>query len=99
MHRDTLDDTSVVNEDVNLTYLSVDLLNKSLYCVLVGNVANVTVNVLDTLCLVVSKTLLKGSLVNVVKDNVLNACCNKSLSNVETNTVRSTGNPSILSFK
>ena len=40
-----------------------------------------------------------GKLVDVIKDDVLNACSHESLGNVKTNTVRSAGNPGILALK
>ena len=98
MHGDTLDDTCVVHQNVNLTYLCVNLLYECLHGILVGYVANVALHVLDASLLVVVQTTLQGSLVDVVEDNGLCTCCNKSLSNVEANTIGSAGNPGVLSL-
>ena len=87
MHRDALDDTSIVHEDVNLTYLSMNLLNESLHSVLICHVANIALHILDASLLVVSKTTFKSSLVDVIENDGLDASPNKCLCNVETNTV------------
>ena len=98
MHRDTLDDTSVVHEDIDVTYLSVDLLYECLHSVLVSYVANVTLHILDASLFVVCQTALQRCVVDVVEDDGFDACSYESLSNVETNTLRSTGNPGVLTL-
>ena len=86
VHRDALDDTCVVYQDVDLTHLGVNLLNQLLYLLLVRHVTYIAVYVLDAVLLVVGKTLLECSLVDVVEDDVLNAGSYESSGNVETDT-------------
>ena len=98
MHRDALDDTCVVYQNINLTNLCMNLLNGCLYSILVSYVADITLYVCNTCLLVVVQATLQSSIVNVVEDDVLNTCCNESLSNVETNTIRCAGNPGVLTL-
>ena len=99
MHRNTLNDTSIVYKDVYLPNLCVNLLNKSLYAFLVSYIAYITLDILYASSLVVVKTALECSLVDVVENNHVCTCFNKCLSNIETDTVRSTSDPSVLTFK
>ena len=99
MHRNALDDTGVVYQDVDIADLSVDFLHKFLYSNLVCNVANIALHVLDASLLVVGKATLKSSLVDVVEDDGLCTSSHKRFSNVETNAIRGTCNPGILAFE
>ncbi len=99
MHGNALDDAGVVHQDVNLSYLLVDGLHKSLHVVFLGDVAHVALHVLDAGLLVVGQSALQCCLVDVVEDDVLGACSHKGLGDVETDTVAGTGNPGILAFK
>ena len=76
-----------------------NLLNEGLYAHLIGNVADVTVNVLDTCCLVVVETSLESCLIDVIENDVFDTGCDKCFCNVETDTVRCAGNPGVLSFE
>ena len=98
MHGDALDDTCVVHKDVNLSHLLVYFFYECLHSVFVGHVAHIALHVLYASLFVVGKSALQGSLVNVVEDNGFDASLYKSLGNVEADTVRSTGNPGILTF-
>ena len=62
VHGDALDDTSVVDEDVNLTNLLMDGLHKGLYCIFVGHVADIALHIADASFLVVVKATLQGCL-------------------------------------
>ena len=99
MHGNTLDDAGVVNQNIYLTHLLVNFLNQRLDVVFLGHVAHITLHVLDASLLVVSQTTLQGSLVDVVKDNCFDTCCNECLRNVEANAIRSACNPRILTFQ
>ena len=98
MHGDALDDAGVVDQDVDLSYLLVDLLHECLHVVFLRDVAHVALHVLDASLFVVVQTTLQGCLVDVVEDDVLNTCCNKRLCDVEANAVRGAGNPGVLAF-
>ena len=87
MHRDALDYTSVVDEDVYLSYFLVYLLYESLDSHLVCHVAYIALDILYSCCLVVVKTALQSCLVDVVEDNGLNAGFYKSLGDIETDAV------------
>ena len=99
VHRDTLDDTSVVYQNINLTNLSVNLLHECLHGHFVSHVTNIALHILDASLFVVVQTTLQSSLVDVVENNVLNTCCNKSLSNVEANSVGCASDPGVFSFQ
>ena len=64
-----------------------------------GNVADISLDILDTFCLVVSETTLESLLVDIIEDDVLYSGCNECFSNVETNSVRCAGNPGVFAFK
>ena len=98
MHGDTLDDTCIVNENVDIAHLRVDLLNERLYSVLIGYVTYITLHVLDASLLIVSQTTLQRLFVDVVEDG-LDTCGYESLGDVETNSVRGTSDPGVLTFQ
>ena len=98
-HRDALDDTCVVHEDVNLTHLLVDLLHESLHSVLVRHVTDIALHVLDAGLLIVGQTASEELLINVVKDDCLDACSHESLGDVETDTIGCASDPGVLSFQ
>ena len=99
MHRDTLDDTSVVDEDIDVTNLLMDSFYESLYSILVSNVTYIAVHVFDASLFIVSESALESSLVDVIEDNVLHASSHESLGDVEANTVRCACNPRIFTLK
>ena len=99
MHRDALNDTCIVHEDINLTHLFMNLLHEGLHGILVRNVAHVTLHVLDTSLFVVVQATLQGSLIDVVENNGLDTSAYKSLGDVETDTIGSACYPGILSLK
>ena len=82
-----------------MAYLGVDFFHKLLYGHLIGDVADIAVDIGDAGLLVVCQTALQGCLIDIIENDVLNTCGYKSLCNVESNTVRSTGNPGIFAFK
>ena len=63
-----------------------------------GYIAYIAFNVVDTSLFIIVETALQSSFVNVVEDDGFDASSNKCLSNVETNTVRCTSNPSVLTL-
>ena len=99
VHRDTFDDAGIVHKDVDVTHLGVDFLNHLFHLVFFRNIANIAVHVSDTCVSIVLQTAGKELLVDVVEDNVLDTCCNKSFSNVEANAVRRTGDEGVLTFQ
>ncbi len=98
MHGNALDNTGIVDQNVNLAYLLMDFVDQVFDGIFVGDITDIALDVLDACLLVVVQTALKGSLVNVVKDNGLGTSSYESLGDVETNTVGSAGNPGVLSF-
>ena len=52
MHRYTLDDAGVINENIDLSYLLMNTLHKSLDGVLVRHVAYIAVRVVNALCMI-----------------------------------------------
>ena len=99
MHGDALDDTGVVDEDVDVADLSVNLLHESLYVVLFGHVADISLYVGYAGLFVVIESFLKEFFVDVIEDDGLDAGCNESLCDVEADTIGSAGDPGVLSFK
>ena len=99
MHGDALDDAGIVYQDVYLTHFLVDGVNQLADSHLVGHVADIALHVGDASLLVVVKSALQGSLVDVVKHDVLHTSLYKGLCNVETNAVRCACNPRILTFE
>ena len=98
VHGNALNDACIVHQNVNLPHLSVNFLYEGLHGILVSNVTDVAFHVLDASLLVVVKSALKGSFVNVVEDNVLNTGSHESLGNVKADAIGSACNPGILSF-
>ncbi len=99
MHRYALDDSRIVDEDVDVTHLCVDFLHKSLDIVFLCHVAHITVHILYAGLFVVCQSLFESGLINVVEDDVLDACGHKRLGDVESDTVRSAGDPGIFTFQ
>lgn len=88
VHGDALDDAGIVYEDVDLTYLLVDLLHECLYVIFLRYVAYVALHVLNAGLLIVVKTALQGCFINVVEDDVLDTGGYESLGDVETDTIK-----------
>jgi len=99
MHGDALDDSGVVDKDVYLPYFLVDALHECLYVVLLSHVADVAFHVGDACLLVVVKAPLRGSLVDVVEDDVVDACGHERLRDVEAYAVAGSSDPGVLAFE
>ena len=98
MHGNALDDAGIVHQNVNLAHLGMNLVYQFLHGVLVGHVADVALHVGNSSLLVVVKSALQSLFVAVVEDDGLNTSGHKCLCNVEADSVRSTGNPGVLTL-
>jgi len=78
VHRNTLDDTCVVYQDIDLTNFLVDSLNEFSNLILVCNVTNVTLYILDTCFFVSCETTINEFLLDVVEDDCLDTCSSES---------------------
>ena len=76
-----------------------DFLNESLNGILIGNVANVAVNVVDASLFVSSQALVNQVLIDIVEDDVFDTCASKSLGNIETDAIGSTCYPGIFALE
>ena len=90
VHRNTADNTGVINKDINRTYFFLDSSNHCLNSRFVCHVAYVTVS-FDTFCSISSHTFVYQLLIDVVKTNFSALFC-KCRSNSKSDTIRSTCN-------
>ena len=96
-HRDTLDDTCVVHQDIDGTYFLLDLSYHSVNCFFIGNVTYIAVR-LDTFFSVCCDSLVYQLLLDIVEADGSTCLCVCG-SDSETNTVRCAGNQSNLTFQ
>ena len=84
-HRNTLDDTCIIYQDVNNTEFLLDISNHVLHLFLISYITDITLGI-NTLSLVISKRLIHVMLAAAVESNFC-TCLGISLSNSETDTV------------
>ena len=96
-HRNTLDDTSVINKDVDNTKFLVDVCNHCIYLLFISNIADVAM-CLNTLCLIVGKSLIHVMLRTAIERNLC-ACIVQSLSHGKTYAISSSCNEGYLAFE
>ena len=87
-HRNALDDTSIVNQDVDNAEFLLDISNHVLHLFLISYITDITLGI-NTLSLVISKRLIHVMLAAAVESNFC-TCLGISLSNSETDTVSGT---------
>ncbi len=85
-HRDALDDTGVVHQDIHRTQFLLDLGHQFIHLLLVGHVADVAFGV-DTFLLVCSEPFVHELLFDVVERD-FRACAGKSRCQCESDAVR-----------
>ena len=73
VHGNALDDTGVVDKNVNLADFFVDGFHKGFHVIFLSNITDVALHVLDACFLVVIQTTLQSGLVDVVENDVLRA--------------------------
>ena len=74
MHRDSLDDTCVINENVDCSNFLLNSCNKCLNLIFLGYITNLTES-LDASLLILSKSLVNKFLVDIVEDDLSSALC------------------------
>ena len=75
------------------------LFTEGFHGVLVRHVTHIALHVLDTSLLIVGQTASEELLINVVKDDCLDASSHESLGDVETDTIGCASYPGVLSFQ
>ena len=91
-HRDPLDDSRVVDQDIDHADFSFDLLNQFVDGRFIRNVADISVR-RNAFFFISRQPLIDQFLVDIVEDN-RRACRCEAAGNVEADTVRSTGDQS-----
>ena len=99
MHRDALDDASIIDEDIYLANFFMNGFDKGFHIVFLGDVADIAVHVGDACLAIIVPSTLKSRFIDIVKHDVLDARGYKCLSNVESDTIRCACYPRILTFK
>ena len=84
-HRNTLDDTCIIYQDINNTEFLLDVSNHILHLFLISYITDITLGI-NTLSLVISKRLIHVMLAAAVESN-FSTCLGISLSNSETDTI------------
>ena len=99
MHRNTLDDTGVVDEDVNLPYLGMNFLHESLHGHFVRHVADITMYIADTRCLIICQRFVDSFLTAGIEDNLTGTGLSKCFGYSKTDAVACACDPGILAFQ
>ncbi len=99
VHGYALDDTGIVDEDVDLSDLGMDAFNEGFDSVLVGDIAYIAVHILDARCSIVIESAPEGFFVDIIEDDVLYSGCDKGFCDVETDSITCACYPSVFSFQ
>ena len=99
MHRNTFDDASVVHKNVNLTHFLMNSFHQCLHSLLVRHVTEVALHIRDASLLVVVQPQLQRRFAPCVEHDILCTSLSKRLGNIETDAVRCTRHPSVLTFQ
>ena len=97
VHRDTLDDTGVIDEDMNGTYLFMNTLHEGFNRHFIRHVAHIAMCVLYTFCAIEFQGFIDRFLTAGIEDDMLRTCLCERLGDSKTNAVTCACHPCVLS--